>query len=77
MTIDERIGFLLQSTESLHSNLASLGDKVDRLGDKVDGIAAAQKQTNQQIDTLVTVIGQLAGIVRIHETRITSLEQQS
>ena len=68
MTIDERLEFLLQSTESLPSNLAGLTQKVDNL-------ASAQRQTDLQINTLVNVIGKLTGVVSVHETRIKKLEQ--
>jgi prefoldin subunit 5 len=76
MTIDERIEFLMQSTESHDRQLGEVTEKLDRLTAKVDqisdAVAALVKVTNED----ATAIRTLARIAEAHESRIASIESR-
>ena len=63
MTIDERLEFLLHSTESLHSSLQELGVTVRELSKTVQADGEN--------------IRSLARIAEIHERRISDIEGSS
>jgi hypothetical protein len=67
MTIDERIEFLLQSTESHDRQLGELTAKLDQIS---DAVAALVKVTNDD----ATAIRTLARIAEAHEARISAIE---
>jgi predicted transcriptional regulator len=49
MTIDERLQFLLQSTESLHENVGKLVERVDKLAETSERHERAiQRQEREQ-----------------------------
>lgn len=60
MTIDERIQFLLQSTESLHASLQELTANV--------------QEHSRQLEIDAENIRTLARIAEIHERRLSDLE---
>lgn len=67
MTIDERLEFLLRSTESLHTNVHELYTSVHELR----GIAQEHtKQLQQDAEN----IRSLARIAEAHEQRISDIE---
>jgi hypothetical protein len=67
MTIDERIEFLMQSTESHDRQLGELTAKLDQIS---DAVAALVKVTNDD----ATAIRTLARIAEAHEARISAIE---
>lgn len=77
MTIDERLQFLVQSTESLHASTRELHATVARMSETLD------KHTVQIADLLKAAkqdgenIAALARITEAHEHRITDLEENN
>ena len=72
MTIDERIEFLVQSTESLHSSLQELHGIV------ADGFQEIAKTMQLQVQSMAAMtqnIQILADVAKTHEKRISDLEQ--
>jgi ABC-type transporter Mla subunit MlaD len=67
MTIDERIEFLLQSTESLHANMQELHGTVAALGSTVDKLHQAVAQDAENIRAL-------ARVAELHHERLLRLE---
>jgi chromosome segregation ATPase len=66
MTVDERLQFLLQSTESLHSSVHELTDKVEALTGKVDALT-------DKMDALTGSVAALRGVVEIDADNIRRL----
>ena len=70
MTIEERVQFLMQSTESHDRQLGELTDKMAVLTDKFDALGGMMAQ-------LLGAMKTLADTVTDHERRITGLEGQA
>lgn len=74
MTIDERLQFLLQSTESLHASTHELHATVARMSQTVDKnttqIAELIKAAQQDGENIAA----LARIAQAHEQRLSNLE---
>jgi hypothetical protein len=60
MTIDERLQFLLQSTESLHAS--------------TQGLHAIVQEHTKQLEMDADAVRRLANIAQSHEDRLTDLE---
>jgi hypothetical protein len=77
MMIDERLQFLVRSTESLHASTQQLHAVVARMSETVD------KHTTQIADLVKAAkqdgenIAALARIAEAHEHRITNLEENN
>jgi uncharacterized protein Yka (UPF0111/DUF47 family) len=67
MTIDERLVFLLQSTESLHASVHELHGVVQQHTKQVE-------QHTKQLEIDAENIRRLANIAQPHEQRIDDLE---
>jgi hypothetical protein len=67
MTFEERVEFLMQSTESRDRQLGEITDKLAKLTTKVDAIGGMVGQLTAAMTTL-------AQIVTNHERRIAGLE---
>jgi hypothetical protein len=67
MTIEERVEFLMQSTESHDRQLGELTAKLDQIS---DAVAALVKVTNDD----ATAIRTLARIAAAHESRISAID---
>ncbi|MBV9303664.1 MAG: hypothetical protein JOY62_03585 [Acidobacteriaceae bacterium] len=50
MDIDERLQFLLQSTESLHANVEKLVERVDKVAERVDRLAQTSESHEREIE---------------------------
>jgi len=77
MTIDERLEFLLKSTESLHDSvqkntdqIAALGGQLVTLGGRIDALVHA-------VEIDAENIRRLANIAAAHEERLDGLESPS
>lgn len=68
MTIDERLQFLLQSTESLHASTQELHATVARHDAQIADLIKAAKQDGENIAAL-------ARIAQAHEQRLSDLEE--
>ena len=71
---NQRIEFLLQSTESLHSSVQELHAASAEQGRNIDKIVAASVAQDARLDKLLTVAEGLARIAQGHEKRLTNLE---
>lgn len=67
MTIDERLGFLLQSTESLHASMAEVHASISELHVIV-------REHSKQLEQDSENVRSLARIAAIHEHRLSDLE---
>lgn len=67
MTIDERLQFLLQSTESLHASMQELHATVVKHTEQIDKHTEQLKLDGEHIRALVR-------IAEIHGQRLTDLE---
>lgn len=67
MTIDERIVFLVQSTESLHATAQELTAQVQQL-------TAQVREHTKQLEMDAENIRRLANIAASHEQRLEDLE---
>jgi ABC-type transporter Mla subunit MlaD len=70
MTIEERVQFLMQSTESHDRQLGELTDKMAVLTAKFDALGGMMAQLLGAMKTLVDTVTD-------HERRITGLEGQA
>jgi hypothetical protein len=70
MTIDERLEFLLKSTESLHESVQKNTDQISALGGRIDALVHA-------VEIDAENIRRLANIAAAHEERLDGLESQS
>jgi chromosome segregation ATPase len=84
LTIDERLEFLLKSTESLHDSVQKNTDQIAALGGRIDALGGRIDALGVRIDTLVHVveidaenIRRLANIAEAHEQRLNGLENKS
>ena len=73
MTVDERLQFLLQSTESLHSSVHELTDKVEALTGKVDSLAGSVSALRGVVEIDADNIRRLANIAAAHDGGIEDL----
>ena len=80
MTVDERLQFLLQSTESLHSSVHGLSatvqqqsSKVDTLTDKVDALTSSVAALRGVVEIDADNIRRLANIAAAHDGGIEDL----
>jgi len=71
---NQRIEFLLQSNESLHSSVQELHAASAEQGRNIDKIVTASAAQDAQLDKLLTVAEGLARIAQDHEKRVTNLE---
>ena len=67
MTVDERLVFLLQSTESLHSSLQELHAIVSRHDNQIEKLTV-------KFDQVANTLGDLAIAVLNHEKRLGKLD---
>ena len=67
MTVDERLEFLLQSTESLHATVQQLTGNVQALTGNVQALVSAVTLDGENIR-------RLASIAESHEQRLDDLE---
>ena len=81
MTIDKRIEFLMQSTESHDRQIGELTEKVDRISLTVDRLSATIEtlsgtmgQLLASVTTLAGTVGVLADVANNHERRISRIE---
>ena len=77
MTIDERIEFLMQSTESHDRQIGELTDKMASLTTKVDILTTKFDALGGMMAQLLEAMKTLAETVTHHERRITGLEGQA
>ena len=71
MTIDERLEFLMQSTESLHATVAAQQQQIDAwIALTKDGLATLAEHMAGMADSMAT----LAATVKAHEDRLNGLE---
>lgn len=50
MNIDQRLEFLVQSTESLHGTVGALVDRVYKVADRVDRLAETSERHEREIN---------------------------
>ncbi len=74
MTIDERLVFLLQSTESLHSSLQELYGSVQDLKAVVGRHDSQIEKLTVKFDQVAHTMGDLAIAVLNHEKRLGKLD---
>lgn len=81
MTIDERLEFLLQSTESLHASMAEMHTSIGGMQSSISGLKAAiselhavAREHTKQLAQDAENIRSLARIAEIHEHRLSDLE---
>jgi hypothetical protein len=81
MTVDERLQFLLQSTESLHSSTQDLSATVHLLSSKVGALTDSIAGLNRVVEIDADNIRRLANIAAAHDdgmedlrTRLARLE---
>jgi len=84
MTVDERLEFLLKSTESLHdsvhelhSSMAELRASIEGVRGSVQGLRAIAEEHTKQFAIQSESIRQLAIIAAAHGDRISSLERRT
>lgn len=66
MTVDERLQFLLQSTESLHSSVHEISATVQQMSSTV-------QQMSSKMDNLTDSVSKLRGVVEIDADNIRRL----
>jgi truncated hemoglobin YjbI len=81
MTVDERLEFLLKSTESLHATIHELFERMDREHERMNRVfnerlEASNRRFDERFDRLLSVVEVLAETARNHEHRISDLEQR-
>lgn len=81
MNIDERLAFLLQSTESLHESVQQNTANIEALTARIDQLTGTVETDAKRINALITAIEidaanirSLANIAGAHEDRISKLE---
>ncbi|MBV8896490.1 MAG: hypothetical protein JO051_08255 [Acidobacteriaceae bacterium] len=74
MTIDERIAFLVQSTESLHATAAALTSQTQELTTQTQELTAQVREHTKQLQIDAENIRRLATIAAAHEERLEGLE---
>ena len=74
MTIDERLEFLLQSTESLHATAAEQTRQIQEHTRQVQEHTRQVQEHTQQLHIDADNIRRLANIAEAHEDRISDLE---
>jgi hypothetical protein len=77
MTIEERVQFLMQSTESHDRQLGELTDKMATLTDKMAVLTVKFDALGGMMAQLLGAMKTLADTVTDHERRITGLEGQA
>ncbi|MGH9581966.1 MAG: hypothetical protein ACRD4O_03395 [Bryobacteraceae bacterium] len=81
MTIDERLEFLMKSTESLHASAHELHEAAAKHSEQIEKNSEQIEKNSRQLDTLIRVveidaenIRRLASIAEAHERRLSDLE---
>lgn len=74
MNIDERLAFLLQSTESLHASVQENTANIAALTRNSEGVDARIAALTAAIEMDAVNIRSLANIAGAHEDRISKLE---
>ena len=84
MTVDERLEFLLKSTESLHasmhemhSSMADMRSSLTELRISVQDLRSVAEENTRQMTIQAESIRQLALIAASHGDRIGSLERKT
>jgi hypothetical protein len=73
MTVDERLEFLLKSTESLHDSVHELHSSMKEVRGAVQGLQATAEEHTKQFAVQAESIRQLAIIAAAHGDRISIL----
>lgn len=76
MTIDERLQFLLQSTESLHSNVQDLTASVADLRGSVAELRGSVADLTRVVEMNAENIRRLANIAAAHQERLDNLDSR-
>jgi hypothetical protein len=77
MTVDERLEFLLKSTESLHVSVHELYSSMGEVRASVQSLRATAEEHTKQFAIQAETIRQLAIIAAAHGDRISSLERKT
>jgi methyl-accepting chemotaxis protein len=75
MTIDERLEFLLKSTESLHVSVHELYETAQKHTEQIEAHTAQLQEQTKQMAIVTDNIRQLALIATAHGDRISAIEQ--
>jgi chromosome segregation ATPase len=67
MTIDERIEYLMQSTESHDRQIGELTEKIGRVSLTVETLSSTMGQLLSSVSTLASTVGALADVANNHE----------
>jgi septal ring factor EnvC (AmiA/AmiB activator) len=74
VTIDERIAFLVQSTESLHATVQEMAARSVRQDERTDRLDERIAALTRVVEIDAENIRSLANIASAHETRLDDLE---
>jgi uncharacterized protein YoxC len=74
MSIEERLEFLLQSTESLHASVQELHASVQELHASVQELHEVAQEHTKQLEIDAENIRRLASIAAAHEERLDDVE---
>ena len=74
MTIEERVEFLMKSTESHNQQLGELTDKLNRLSEKIDRLSDEVRSVSASVRDLAILGKQLVEVALRHDHRISDLE---
>lgn len=77
MTLDERIAFLVQSTESLHATAQERTAQVQAQSSQLEQLTTQVKEHTKQLEIDAENIRRLANIAASHEQRIDDLESDN
>jgi len=77
VTVDERLEFLLKSTESLHTSVHELYSSMAEVTSSVQALRATAEEHTKQFTIQAESIRQLAVIPASHGDRISSLERKT
>ncbi len=73
-TIDERLEFLLQSTESLHATVLEQSAQIQRHSEQIQEHSGQIQKHSEQLEVDADNIRRLANIAASHEQRLEELE---
>ena len=74
MTIEERVEFLMKSTESHNQQLGEITDKLNKLSAEVRSLSAEVKSVSASVRDLAILGKQLVEVALRHDHRISDLE---
>ena len=77
MTVDERLEFLLKSTESLHASMHEMHSSLTEVRISVQDLRSVAEENTRQMTIQAESIRQLALIAASHGDRIGSLERKT